>query len=72
MNRENRGSNDTALGTVYLMYMWVYEIFLLIILSGNLETVFVRITYLVSSKKSGSFIFFSSFLFFIGMFIILQ
>lgn len=60
VNRENSGYTVTTLGFVYLMYTRVHEMFLLIILEENLETVSVRVTYLVHNMKSYSSIFFFS------------
>lgn len=72
MNRENSGYTVTTLGLVYLMYTRVHEMFLLIILEENLETVSVRVTYLVHNMKSYSSIsFFSDFCIFTVTFIIL-
>lgn len=65
MNREHSGYTVTTLGLVCLMYTRVHEMFLLIILEENLETVSVRVTYLVHNMKSYSSIYFSqTFVFF--------
>lgn len=58
VNRENSGYTVTTLGLVYLMYTRVHEMFLLIILEENLETVSVRVTHLVRNMKSYSSFFF--------------
>lgn len=72
VNRENSGYTVTTLGLVYLMYTRVHEMFLLIILEENLETVSVRVTYLVHNMKSySSIFFFSDFCVFTVTFIIL-
>lgn len=39
MNRKNIGYDVAVLGLVYLMYTWVFETFLLILLEENLENI---------------------------------